>query len=143
MLEEGVKNARERGNNPCRESHHRVLSQSDLAARQRRLAPPLFAPHTARQVYPTLSVAPGFGSHSFRIEKATVGGIKMRQLTSRKHSSRKIASEKLAIAVPDIRPSEFCAACHLIFGSYERRVFVGDKIAHLHCARSLSKPRAA
>jgi len=68
---------------------------------------------------------------------------KMRQVTSRRHSSRKTVSETIPIAVPDIRPTEFCAVCRLMFGSHEKRVFVGDKVAHPHCARGLSKPRAA
>ena len=67
----------------------------------------------------------------------------MRQATSRKQSSRKMVSKTIASAVPVIRPSEFCAVCCLIFGSHESRVSVGDKVAHLRCARRLSKPRAA
>ena len=67
----------------------------------------------------------------------------MRQPTSRRQSSRKIVSETIPITVPDSRPSEFCALCRLTFGSHESRVFVGDKVAHLHCARRLSSPRVA
>ena len=67
----------------------------------------------------------------------------MRQPTSRKQSSGKIVSEAIASAVPDIRPAEFCTVCRLVFGSYESRVSVGDKVAHPHCARWLSKPRVA
>jgi len=57
--------------------------------------------------------------------------------------ARKRASQAIAIAVPDIRASEFCAVCCLIFGSHERRVAVGEKVAHLHCARWLSESRVA
>ena len=67
----------------------------------------------------------------------------MKQPTSREQSNRKMASETIASAVPDIRPSEFCAVCCLVFGSHESRVFVGEKVAHSRCARRFVKPRAA
>ena len=83
------------------------------------------------------------GSRSFLTEKATVGGIKMRQPTSRKQSSGKIVSEAIASAVPDIRPAEFCTVCRLVFGSHEGRVFVGDEVAHPRCVGRLRKSEAA
>ena len=33
--------------------------------------------------------------------------------------------------------SEFCAVCFLTFGSQEKRVFEGDKVAHSRCERRL------
>jgi hypothetical protein len=65
----------------------------------------------------------------------------MRQPTSRRQSSREIVSE--TIARPEFRPSDFCMVCHLVFGSHEIRVLVGDKAAHSNCSRGLSKTRAA
>lgn len=67
----------------------------------------------------------------------------MTQPTSRKQSSKTTVSETIASAVPDNAPSGFCALCRLVFGSHESRVFVGGNVAHLHCARRLSGPRAA
>ncbi len=67
----------------------------------------------------------------------------MRKPTSHKQSSGKRDGKTVATAVPDIRPSEFCAVCFLILGKYEKRVQEGDKVAHLHCARWFSEPRAA
>ena len=57
--------------------------------------------------------------------------------------ARRKVSETIPIAVPDIRASEFCAVCCLIFGSHETRISVGEKVAHPHCARWLSESKVA
>jgi len=40
-------------------------------------------------------------------------------------------------------PSEYCAVCFLTFGSQERRVFWGEKVAHPSCASRLRRSDAA
>ena len=66
----------------------------------------------------------------------------MSRISIRQKSKRTIVAEAIA-AVPDAPSSKVCAVCHLVFGSSERRVLVGDKAAHLRCARRLSEPKRA
>ena len=58
--------------------------------------------------------------------------MKQTRKTGRKAGSKKIA-------LPNIRPSEYCSVCQLMFGYHERRVFLGDKAVHPHCAPQLAK----
>ena len=59
----------------------------------------------------------------------------MRQPT-RNESGREGRSKK-----QDLRSSDFCQVCQLTFGSYERRVFLGDKTVHPHCALAVERSR--
>ncbi len=63
----------------------------------------------------------------------------MRQSSARKQRTRQVVEESSRLH--DSR-SQVCSVCFLTFGSSERRVFEGDKVAHLHCARWLSEPKA-
>ncbi len=40
-------------------------------------------------------------------------------------------------------PSEFCALCFVTFGSHEKRVLEGDRLAHPRCVGRLRKRNAA
>ena len=40
-------------------------------------------------------------------------------------------------------PSGYCAVCNLTFGSQERRVFWGEKVAHPGCLRRVRRSEAA
>ena len=42
-----------------------------------------------------------------------------------------------------LTPSGFCAVCFLVFGSQEKRVVEGDKVAHPRCVERLRKRNAA
>lgn len=75
-------------------------------------------------------------ANSLATEKATIGGIKMRQPTPNE-SGREGGSKK-----QDLRPSDFCQVCQLTFGSYERRVFLGNKTVHPHCALAAERSRS-
>ena len=61
----------------------------------------------------------------------------MRPPTFRKQAGKKTRAKNTAL--PNIRPSEFCPVCYLMFGCDERRVFLGDKTVHPQCAAQLAK----
>ena len=42
-----------------------------------------------------------------------------------------------------LMPSRFCAICFLTFGSQERRILWGGKVAHPGCVRRASRSEAA
>jgi len=67
--------------------------------------------------------------------------IRVKTRTSRRQSKR--ALRKTLGAVTDIRRSEFCSLCRIVFGSNEHRVLVGDTVAHSHCHRRLRNREVA
>ena len=40
-------------------------------------------------------------------------------------------------------PARYCAVCFLTFGSQERRIFEGNKVAHQGCVERLREPNVA
>jgi len=63
--------------------------------------------------------------------------------TSRKKSGRRTVGTTSELAAANVGSAQFCAVCFLTFGSQERRILMGEKVAHLRCARRLSGPTAA
>ena len=60
----------------------------------------------------------------------------------RQTSGNQVGSENGSkMALQNLRPSKFCQICQLMFGSHERRVFLGDKTVHPHCALTADRSR--